>query len=307
MRICRWSIALLCCLLLTGCASILDREYRVVELHSSKFWESDAGDILRAESYQDIVNDLLLLVGGYQEQATLRLYTDDSETTVASELERAASEVQQDTPLGSYAVSYIITESEKQRDYYEITVRISYRRTRDQMKAIVNATSTTALEALLSAAMESGRKELAVRLGYWNEGDEDMVGNAMAAVEEEWGLTGSQLWTARYYPSAGEVGLIEFRLESSPPRPPVPVEPEKPVEPETPVEGQMPGETETPVEGQTPGETEGTVDGQQPAEPEKPADGENIPAEGTAEPVDNADFANAEEDMKNPEKTENFS
>ena len=48
MRICRWSLVFVCCLLLTGCASILDREYRVVELHSSKFWESDADDILRA-------------------------------------------------------------------------------------------------------------------------------------------------------------------------------------------------------------------------------------------------------------------
>ena len=44
---------------LTGCASILEREYSTVEPHSSKFWESEAADTLRAENYQDLVNDLL--------------------------------------------------------------------------------------------------------------------------------------------------------------------------------------------------------------------------------------------------------
>ncbi len=326
MRICRWSVILFCCLLLTGCASILDREYRVVELHSSKFWESDADDILRAESYQDIVNDLLLLVGEYQQQATLRLYSDDSEATVAFELERAAAEIQKDTPLGSYAVSYIITESEKQHDHYEVTVRISYRRTRDQMKAIVNATSTTALEALLSAAMESGRKELAVRLGYWNEGDEEIVSNAMLAVEEKWELADSQIWTARYYPSTGYVGLIEFRLESAPLKPAVSSEPEKPVETEKPVEGEtsgedrQPTEAETPVEGQQPAEPnipeEGkvTAEGTQPSQEEQDArgdgavptggEGENIPAGDAVQPPENAASTVVEEKI---EKTENFS
>ena len=46
-------------LLLTGCASLLERTYTSVEPHSSKFWESEAAGTLRAENYQDIVNDLL--------------------------------------------------------------------------------------------------------------------------------------------------------------------------------------------------------------------------------------------------------
>ncbi|MBE6962835.1 MAG: hypothetical protein E7445_10355 [Ruminococcaceae bacterium] len=324
MRICRWSLVFVCCLLLTGCASILDREYRVVELHSSKFWESDADDILRAENYQDIVNDLLLLVGEYQRQATLRLYSDDSEAAVEAELERAAAEIQKDTPLGAYAVSYIITESEQQHDYHEVTVRISYRCTREQMKSIVNATSATALESLLSAAMESGSKELVVRLGYWNEGDEELVNSAMLAVEEDWGLTGSQIWTARYYPSLGEVGLIEFRLEPAPPRPAAPQEPEKPVDPEVPVGDETPAEGETPTEGQQPAESEQPADGKLPASGEPPVEasqpgeqggesapvggeGENAPAPEVVQPPENDASAAAEEKKKeNVEKTENF-
>ena len=62
------------CVLLSGCSSILDREYSSVEEHSSKYWESEAAGTLRAESYQDIVNDLLILIGKHTESATVRLY-----------------------------------------------------------------------------------------------------------------------------------------------------------------------------------------------------------------------------------------
>ena len=51
--------ALCALLLLTGCASLLERQYSTVEPHSSKFWESEAADTLRAENHQDLVNDLL--------------------------------------------------------------------------------------------------------------------------------------------------------------------------------------------------------------------------------------------------------
>jgi len=56
-------LCLLCaCLTLTGCGALLEREYVTVEPHSSKFWESEAAGTLRAENYQDIVNDLLILI-----------------------------------------------------------------------------------------------------------------------------------------------------------------------------------------------------------------------------------------------------
>ena len=54
------AVLMLALCLLTGCASLLEREYSTAEPHSSKFWESEATDTLRAENYQDIVNDLQL-------------------------------------------------------------------------------------------------------------------------------------------------------------------------------------------------------------------------------------------------------
>ena len=153
-------LTLLLCvsLSLTGCSALLERNYATVEPHSSKFWESEAAGTLRAENYQDIVNDLLILIGQHTESATVRLYNYEDDLTVADTLEQATTEVQQETPMGA--------SSRSQRGYYEISIQVSYRRTAEQIQAVVNATSTEALSALLEAALDEGRTELAVRVGY---------------------------------------------------------------------------------------------------------------------------------------------
>ena len=65
--------------------------------------------------------------------------------------------------MGSYAVEYITASSQALRGYYEISVSIRYRRTAQQVQAVVNATSVAALPELLTAALGEGKTELAVR------------------------------------------------------------------------------------------------------------------------------------------------
>ena len=204
---------LLACLLLTGCSALLEREYVSAEPHSSRFWESDAAGTLRAENYQDIVNDLLILIGQHMESATVRLYNFEDDVTVADTLERATTEVQQETSMGAYAVEYITASSRSQRGYYEISLEISYRRTAEQIQAVVNATSTEALASLLETALDEGRTELAVRIGYWSGEDPQRVEEIVSRLREERGLAETPPWTISYYPPEGAVGLIEFVMD----------------------------------------------------------------------------------------------
>jgi len=206
--------------LLTGCASLLEREYTTVEPHSSRFWESEAADILRAENYQDIVNDLLILIGQHTETATLRLYNFEDDLAVADTLERAAVAIQQETPMGAYAVEYITSSSRAQRGYYEVTLQIGYRRTAEQVQSVVNATSTEALYSLLDSALNTGRTELAVRIGYWGEDGQEKVDAAVAQLREDRGLQETPMWLINYYPELETAGLVEFLLD-----PPVEADP----------------------------------------------------------------------------------
>lgn len=222
-RILCWMATALAMCLLTGCASLLERSYTTVEPHSSKFWESEAANTLRAENYQDIVNDLLLLIGQHTESAALRLYNFTDDLMVAETLEQATTEIKQETPMGAYAVEYITSTSQSQRGYYEVVLQISYRRTAEQIQNVVNATSPEALYSLLEAALDAEKTELAVRVGYWGQDGQDKVEAAVAQLREERELTETPPWAVHYYPADGPVGLVEFVLDGSEP-------PEEPVE-----------------------------------------------------------------------------
>lgn len=196
------------CAVLSGC-SLLERSYGAVEAHSRKYWESEAETTLRADNYQDMVNDLLILVGQHTESAVIRLYEYNDDMTVAETLDAAATEVQQETAMGSYAVEYITASSQALRGYYEISVSIRYRRTAQQVQDVVNATSVAALPELLTAALDEGKTELAVRMGYFQD-QQSEVDAIVAQIRETRGLQDTPAWTVSYYPSPENVGLIEF-------------------------------------------------------------------------------------------------
>lgn len=212
MKTLRTLVVLVLCCLLTGCGSLLEREYVSVEAHSGRFWESEAADILRAEGYQDVVNDLLLLINRHTESATLRLYNFYDEIQVNQTLEQAAQEVQQQTPMGAYAVRYITSTSQSQRGYYEISIQIAYRRTEEQIRAVVNATSCGAVYTLLESALDRGVEELAVRVGYWDEQSQLEVETAVEQLRADRGLENSNPWIVQYYPAGESVGLVEVLM-----------------------------------------------------------------------------------------------
>ena len=211
----RFPVLLVLCLLLTGCAPLLERTYSTSEPHSSKYWESEAADTLRAENDQDIVNDLLILIGQHTESATLRLYNFPDDQAAGEAMEKASLEVQQDTPLGAYAAEYITYVSQPQRSYYEINVQIGYRRSEEQIQTIVNATSFSALNDLLEAALDGGRTELVVRIGYWQTDGRDKVAQTVDALRQARGIPEETVWIVRYYPQSDPVGIIEFLLKPS--------------------------------------------------------------------------------------------
>ena len=212
-------------LLLTGCASLLERSYATAEPHTGKFWESEAAATLRAENRQDIVNDILILISQHTETATLRLYNFTDDVTVAEMVQQATTEVRQETPMGAYAVEYITASTQPQRGYYEIDLIISYRRTAEQVKSVVSATSTEAVYTLLEGALAAEKTELAVRIGYWDEGSREAVETAMAELRAAQGIETEPYWAVSYYPEEGNVGLVEFLLDA-----PAPEEPMKTLE-----------------------------------------------------------------------------
>ncbi len=158
-------------LLLGGCSMLLDQDYRSVEPHANRYWEDSGNDILRAESYQDLVNTLMLLVEQHTESGVLRLYLSDVDYATALDLmKRAIAEVQEETAIGSYTLESMDFDMEELRNsYYQVTLQPTYRRSAEDVAQILETASSSAIYEMLVAAWKNGDERLTVRYAYLAE------------------------------------------------------------------------------------------------------------------------------------------
>ena len=204
-------LTLALCLTLAGCGNIvLERSYSVSAPHSEVYWENENADTLRADSYQDLVNALLLLLGEHSEEGTVRIYGNDE--AAASMAEQACREVQEETALGAYLLDYISYTDTQERAYYEMHVRLGYRRTAEEQAAIITATSTEGLPDLLRLAAREGLADrVAIRFGYFAT-DRDGLREMVRAVQAEVEPGFEQPWQVYFYPDTDDVGIVEVVL-----------------------------------------------------------------------------------------------
>ena len=204
-------ILLLCtvlCLTLTGCANVvLERSYASAEPHSETYWENEESDTLRADSYQDLVNAMMLLLGEHADDGTVRVYGEDLDAETM--MESACAEVQQETALGSYLLDYVTYTCAAEHDYYALSFHFGYRRTRSEQAGIINATSTEALPELLRTAAQGGVERLTVRVGYFAS-DSAGVEAMVHGVQSEFPDTITTPWQVQFYPNTEDAGIVEI-------------------------------------------------------------------------------------------------
>ena len=211
-RIMALALAFAMALPLSGCG-LLERGYGRVEPHSSSYYESGAANVLRAENNQDLVNDLLVLIGDYAAEGTIWLYPGEEALKAEQAIEDACQEVQRETPMGSYAVEYMTyTVSDDNRAYSEIKLTIAYRRTEAELKAVVHATSVSALHTLLTAAAGTDAAELVVQVGYFDDQAQE-VRDIVTQVQQEQGREPKQ-WQVNFYPNETSAGIIEILMKN---------------------------------------------------------------------------------------------
>ena len=166
-------------------------------------------------NYQDIVNDLLILIGQHTESATVRLYNYEDDVTVADALEQATTEVQQETSMGAYAVEYITASSQSRR-------ALLRDQPGDQLPPHGGADPGRGERHqhrgdLRPAGGSPGRGADGTGSAHrlLGEDGQTRVEEIVTQIREARGLADTPPWTISYYPPAGPVGLIEFLMAPS--------------------------------------------------------------------------------------------
>lgn len=196
------------CLLLSGCgAKLLERSYSSVSPHDASYRDGNR-DTLRAGSYQDLVNAILLLLDQHEEDGVIRLYGVDSSAAVQM-ADAACREVATQTAPGAFLLDYVTYAGSNEPSSYKIDVRFHYRRSAEQHKAMISATSSDAIPELLRLAWRQDRPEAAIRVADFQTdaaGIEAMIRQTQAECET------TQPWQVTFYPSRTEPGIVEVRF-----------------------------------------------------------------------------------------------
>ena len=150
---------LLAMLLLTGCASLLERSYSSVEPYTDRYWDTDEEDTLRAESYQDLVNSLLMLIEQRSEEGIIRYYGSEDENSYEQAI-RAKYEVQKYTMLGSYLLSGMSVMYTENEGYCTLTYSMTYRKNAQDVSSLMALTDSQSLMDLLRLAMREGHDSI---------------------------------------------------------------------------------------------------------------------------------------------------
>lgn len=213
MRVRITGMTLCLTLMLTGCGSLLDRDYAAETPHTQFFGEESDADVLRAETYQGLVSAVLHLVAEGQENGVIRLY--NYEGTAESDVDAACLEVTKKDPLGAYAVEYMKYNVTRVRTYYEAALTIVYRRTTEQIAAVVSMTGTNAIRSELMQSLAKYRPEVAFRVSYFNESEnEDSIRQMVekAYYDVPYAAMGMPQITVNLYPKSGQQRLVEILL-----------------------------------------------------------------------------------------------
>lgn len=198
-------------LLLSGCSSLLEREYLHVSPHSNNMTAEGDPSVLRADSYQELVNALIYFITQGIETGSIRLYS--SAQDVEANLEAACLEVVQEDPLGAYAVDYIKYNVQPLMTYSEADVQITYRRTREQIASVVSVTGSTAIRSELADTMAAFKPECVLRISYFDE-DYDYIQSLIR--QAYFAAPGTALdypkTQVTFYPETGRQRIVEIQL-----------------------------------------------------------------------------------------------
>lgn len=200
----------------SGCAAMLERSHVSSTAHVDYAVEENDESILRAETYQGLVNSLRYFIDEHRSGGVIRLYNYTGD--VESDLAAARDEVLQD-PVGAFAVGALNYDSTRILTYYEVELSISYTRSAREVEAIPEVFGLSGVQQELSRLVTE-RQRSAVFMASYFSGDGGLVEklfvegiyNAPALFCYPAGPEEDLDYEICLYPEAGTRRIVEVRV-----------------------------------------------------------------------------------------------
>jgi len=150
---------------------MLERGHETVSTHVD-YAVTEDDSVLRAESYQGLVNAMLYFVNGRYTHGTVRLYNYTGD--VEGDLANAKDEVMHADPLGAFSVRALTYDATRILTYYEVELTITYSRTAHEMGSLREVTGLSGVRQELGRLVAEQR-DSAVFLASYFSGDQELL------------------------------------------------------------------------------------------------------------------------------------
>lgn len=160
---------------LSGCASVFDKEYLSVTDYPETSAGSASDGATAVRSYLELKLAINSLVSSHAESGTLD-FSNYGGSSISDDLAAATKEVSSDTALGNYAVDYISYDLDRYVGYYEVEVYVYYRRTAEEVAAIVSENTVTGLRQAIERALPEFQTELVIMVGAAGASEDEVAG-----------------------------------------------------------------------------------------------------------------------------------
>ena len=149
----------------SGCAAMLERSHVSSTAHVDYAVENDDESILRAETYQGLVNSLRYFIDEHRSGGVVRLYNYTGD--VESDLAAARDEVLQE-PVGAFAVGALNYDSTRILTYYEVKLTIGYIRTAREVETIPEVFGLSGVQQEFSHMVTERQKSTVFMATYFS-------------------------------------------------------------------------------------------------------------------------------------------
>ena len=130
-------------------------------------------------------------------------------------MDRACLEVTQEDPLGAWAVDYIKYDVGQTTAYYQVTVKLAYTKTPEEICQVISVTGSSAIAQELTDLLPELPDQAVFRISYFTEEDSaEVVRQAVleAYANQPLPLPPLEEITVNLYPDQGQQRVAEILL-----------------------------------------------------------------------------------------------
>lgn len=194
----------------TGCGMNAYGEYVDVHPHDETYVMTDDKAVAKVTSQLSLKNAVLNFVMDCAETAVIHAdaYSDDMPTSIS----QVVNEVTQVDPIGVFAIKELTYEYSVVVNYYEITLHISYRVSKDVLDSIVYLANDSKMKGEITHALSDYRSSLILNVDNFQVEDIDKLMRDVY-ISPKAAVVIYPEYRYRCYPESGEHRIVELQFD----------------------------------------------------------------------------------------------